>query len=93
MNLKKLIPLAASIAVLGACTTVRDGPQTSAGPVTVKIVGLNDFHGNLEPLSRPSTVIGEDGIEHEVRAGGAAHLATAVAQHRKGAASSAGSRH
>ena len=84
MNLKKLIPLAASIAVLGACTTVRDGPQTSAGPVTVKIVGLNDFHGNLEPLSRPSTVIGEDGVDQEVRAGGAAHLATAVAQHRKG---------
>ena len=80
MNLRKLIPLAAAFA-LGACATVRDAPGE---PVTVKIVGLNDFHGNLEPLARPIGLTGEDGATHEVRAGGAAYLASAVARHRQG---------
>ena len=80
MNLRKLIPLSAAFA-LGACATVRDAPGE---PVTVKIVGLNDFHGNLEPLARPIGLTGEDGATHEVRAGGAAYLASAVARHRQG---------
>ncbi|AKM08551.1 bifunctional metallophosphatase/5'-nucleotidase [Pelagerythrobacter marensis] len=74
------------IAALGACSTVRDtapAPQSPA-PVTIKIVGLNDFHGNLEPLARPIRLPGEDGSSHEIRAGGAAYLASAVAQHRQG---------
>ncbi|WP_374407752.1 bifunctional UDP-sugar hydrolase/5'-nucleotidase [Pelagerythrobacter sp.] len=81
MTLAKLLPLAAALA-LGACTTVRDTP--SATPVTVKIVGLNDFHGNLEPLAKPVELTSENGAEHAVRAGGAAYLASAVAEHRNG---------
>lgn len=81
MNLAKPFPFAIALA-LGACTTVHDAPPTE--PVTVKIVGLNDFHGNIEPLGRSIKLTGEDGAEHEVRAGGAAYLASAVARHRQG---------
>lgn len=83
MNLRNLFPLAAAL-VLGACVSVRDAPDQPAERVTVKIVGLNDFHGNLEPLRRPIRLTGEAGESHEVRAGGAAYLASAVAKYRAG---------
>ncbi|HET6954617.1 MAG TPA: bifunctional metallophosphatase/5'-nucleotidase [Acidimicrobiales bacterium] len=44
------------------------------GPVQVQILGLNDFHGNLEPPAGSSGRIGT------VNAGGAEYLATHVAQ-------------
>lgn len=80
-----LLPLL--VATLGACSTLRQGPPAGGpapAPVTIKIVGLNDFHGNLEPLARPVRLTGADGASHEVRAGGAAYLASAVARHRQG---------
>lgn len=83
MNPRKLLPIAAALA-LGACATVPEPAQTPAGPVTVKIVGLNDFHGNLEPLERPIRLTDAAGATHEVHAGGAAYLASAVAQYRAG---------
>jgi len=57
---------------LGACATVP--AQRAPEPVTVGIIGLNDFHGNLQPVARPLRV--DDTME--VQAGGAAHLATAI---------------
>ncbi len=51
-------------------------------PVTVRVVGLNDFHGNLPPLPRPVPVTISEGETREVQAGGAAYLATAIAQTR-----------
>ncbi|MBM0169555.1 bifunctional metallophosphatase/5'-nucleotidase [Altererythrobacter sp. C41] len=83
MIFRNLLPLAAVIA-LGACVSVPEVPDTPAGPVTVKIVGLNDFHGNLEPLSRPIGLTDDAGAQHAVRAGGAAYLASAVAKYRTG---------
>lgn len=83
MNCRNLLPLAAALA-LGACVSVPEAPDQPVGPVTVKIVGLNDFHGNLEPLPRPIALAGEAGSAHEVRAGGAAYLASAVAKYRAG---------
>lgn len=72
--------LTAALALpLAACvTTPRD--LAAPAPVTVKIVGLNDFHGNLEPLTRPVRMVEADGSEHEVYSGGAAWLASAVAE-------------
>jgi len=68
--------LTAALALpLAACVTT---PRETPAPVTVKIVGLNDFHGNLEPLARPVRMVEADGSEHEVYAGGAAWLASAV---------------
>jgi 5'-nucleotidase len=71
--------LTAALALpLAACVTT---PREAApAPVTVKIVGLNDFHGNLEPLARPVRMVEADGSEHDVYAGGAAWLASAVAE-------------
>lgn len=61
---------------LGACATV---PPAAPDPVTVRIVGLNDFHGNLEPIRRPVVLDDGAGGKAEVYAGGAAWLASAVA--------------
>lgn len=83
MNGRKRLSVAAAL-LLGACATLPETSEPSAEPVTVKIVGLNDFHGNLEPLERPIRVADEEGVVREVRAGGAAYLASAVAKYRKG---------
>ncbi|MCB2084369.1 MAG: bifunctional metallophosphatase/5'-nucleotidase [Sphingomonadaceae bacterium] len=70
---------------LTACATAPDGagsvapPHQTVEPVTVKIVGLNDFHGNIEPLRRPLTLPDDAGNQQEVRVAGAAYLASAVA--------------
>jgi 5'-nucleotidase len=60
---------------LAACATV---PQAPAEPVTVRIVGLNDFHGNIEPIKRPIVLEDGQGGRQEIYAGGAAWFATAV---------------
>jgi len=75
-----LAPAIAAIA-LSACATV---PETPAAPepVTLRIIGLNDFHGNIEPIRRPIRVMDDAGVVQEVPAAGAAYLASAVAQHR-----------
>jgi 5'-nucleotidase len=48
--------------------------QTPSPSVTVQILAINDFHGNLEPPS------GSNGLVNAVPAGGAAYLATHLAQ-------------
>lgn len=80
--------LAASLFALslGACATVPDAAPAPApapaAPVTIRIVGLNDFHGNLEPASRPMVLELGGGAKTEIYAGGAAWLADAVAKLR-----------
>ncbi|ANY19250.1 Endonuclease YhcR precursor [Tsuneonella dongtanensis] len=78
MSRQSFAPLSALAAILslGACTTV---PAAPPEPVTVRIAGLNDFHGNLEPIRRQQTVPGANGVPKQVRVAGAAHLASAVA--------------
>ncbi|WP_095012570.1 bifunctional metallophosphatase/5'-nucleotidase [Tsuneonella mangrovi] len=76
------IPLALGLA---ACATVP--PHTASAPppdqpVTVRIVGINDFHGNLEPLKRPLDLTDGHGGEQTVYAGGAAWFASAVEKTR-----------
>ncbi len=70
--------------LLGGCSTLGITPpqNRAAEPVTVKIVGLNDFHGNIEPKTRPTRVIDADGEEQQVYTAGAAYLASAVAHYR-----------
>jgi len=68
---------------LGGCATVRP-----AAPVAVQIIAINDFHGALEPPRASVSAAGSDGATVQVPAGGAAHLATAIAQLREGNANS-----
>ncbi len=66
---------------LAACSTT---PPRATQPVSVKILAINDFHGNLKPprggirIKDPA----DAGKTIDVPAGGSEHLATAVAQLR-----------
>lgn len=73
-----LVPLAAL--ALSACASTDPAPA----PVTVRVIGINDFHGNLLPHKRKSDAgqLTPDGSAFESPVGGAAVLATAVRQLR-----------
>lgn len=73
---RHLAPLLASLA-LGACATIPEAPAPSE-PITLRIIGLNDFHGNLEPLRRPVTVLKADGTSEEVTVGGLAAYSSVI---------------
>ena len=66
---------------LAACTTA---PPRATQPVNVKLLAINDFHGNLKPprggirIKDPA----DASKTIDVPAGGSEHLATAVAQLR-----------
>jgi 5'-nucleotidase len=70
----------AAVALLAGCAT--KPPE----PVKLRVLAINDFHGNLKParggirISDPAN----PGKTVNVDAGGAEHLATAVAELRKG---------
>jgi 5'-nucleotidase len=67
-----------SAIALAACSTT---PPRATQPVSVKILAINDFHGNLKPprggirIKDPA----DAGKTIDVPAGGSEHLATAVA--------------
>ena len=66
---------------LAACTTT---PPRATKPVSVKILAINDFHGNLQP-PRGGIRIKDPADATKtinVPAGGSEHMATAVAQMR-----------
>lgn len=71
------------LASLSGCMTARDADRPSR-PIDVKIIAINDFHGALQPPSASVPATAPGGAAVQVPAGGAAHLATAVAQLRKG---------
>lgn len=77
-----LAAVAAAAVSLASCaaTTEREAPAAAApaGPLTVKIIGFNDFHGNLEPPGSSVTAPVEGGATVRVPAGGAAYLASAI---------------
>ncbi|CAA9481442.1 MAG: 5'-nucleotidase [uncultured Sphingomonadaceae bacterium] len=76
--MRKLLLAAAALLPLAACATPGERGGGTAAPVTVRLIGLNDFHGNLEPpgVSVDHPAPGEGAAR--VPAGGAAHLASAV---------------
>jgi 5'-nucleotidase len=73
---------AATLALAGvAAIPATAAPPTAPPTATVRLIGLNDFHGNLEPPAGSSgRVVLSDGST--VTAGGAAYLATHVRQLR-----------
>ena len=75
------IYLLAPLALLAGCTTI---PRPPSGPVEVQILGINDFHGNLEPPRSTIDVTQSDGSVAKVPAGGVAYLAGAAKALRHG---------
>ena len=39
--------IVAAVSILSACATPQTAPRGAAGPVEVKIIAFNDFHGAL----------------------------------------------
>lgn len=74
----RLVPLAV-LPVLAACAG-QGAPRSTAaaGPVTVGILAINDFHGALEPPRQSLTWPDGQGGSVAVPAGGAAYLASAI---------------
>jgi len=77
-----LLPLLAS-AILQGCAltpTAAPAPAPSTTPLKVKLLAINDFHGNLLPPSSGIRIAdpAKPGATVEVAAGGAEYLATAV---------------
>lgn len=76
----RVIPLAFALA-MGGCASMADAPRPSASTVTVTLVGLNDFHSNLQAGNGSVIVADKDNASgRRVPAGGAAYLATMVAK-------------
>lgn len=78
-------PLLAALVLslsLGACTTTGSRAPAPAAPVTVKLIGLNDFHGNIEPPRQSVDAWLPSGERMRVPVGGAAWLASAIDHYR-----------
>lgn len=71
----------AALAVLSGCAAMR---PAAVGPVQVRIIAFNDFHGALVPPRRSIPTLGPDGGTLNVPAGGAAYVATAARRLRAG---------
>ena len=77
-RLFRFIPCAVVAAWLAACAAP---PAPPAGPLSVKLIAINDFHGNLKPPQGGIRVPdpARPGQFLVVPAGGAEYLATAIA--------------
>ena len=90
--LRRLAPALAAVLLTSACAAPmasRPGAQATAEPVTVGIIGINDFHGAIEPPKQsvflPNHPVPGARDANEVvgvPAGGAAWLASAIDQVR-----------
>lgn len=82
-NMKSLAPIAAALLLASCAAAVPENPPAPVQPFELRVIGLNDFHGNLEPIPR-GVRISETGQEPvRIPAGGAAYLATAVSEARQ----------
>ena len=83
LALSSIVTLAALLA--GCATPPAQGPTAApaaAAPVKVKVLAINDFHGNLKTPSGGIRVRDAEGRLTPVPAGGAEYLASAVAELR-----------
>src|SRR5690606_10326371 len=75
-RMTRFFPLLATILLTGCATPMAS--RQGVEPVTVGIVAINDFHGNIEPPRQSVPVTQPDGKVLQVPAGGGAWLASAV---------------
>jgi 5'-nucleotidase len=74
--MKKLLLALASFALSGCATT--QGGTTPAAPVDIRIIGINDFHGNLDPPKAATELTNAAGEKVRIPSGGVAYLASAI---------------
>ncbi|MFN7323352.1 MAG: metallophosphoesterase, partial [Sphingomonadales bacterium] len=61
---------------LSGCTTM--GDTGASAPVDIRIIGINDFHGHLDPPKQALAQTPPDGSQQRRPAGGPADLPSAV---------------
>lgn len=67
-----LVPLA-----LSGCASTRMAPEAMA-PVDIRIIGINDFHGALDPPKAATDTLNAAGEKVRIPSGGVAYLASAI---------------
>lgn len=87
---KRIASALLPLVLLSACATRTPSPvapePTSTSPVAVRLIAINDFHGNLKTPGAMRLPDPKDPSKQQlVMAGGAAHLSTAVQGLRQGA--------
>ena len=78
------IAVAAALLALTGCVTRPTPPTPSAAPIEVQIIGINDFHGNLETPRGPQKIRLANGQDLNANLGGAAALEATVKRLREG---------
>ena len=73
----RLFAISGVAALLTACAAPM-ASRVAEPPVTVGIIGINDFHGALEPPRQSVPVVNDAGGTTPVPAGGAAYVASAI---------------
>jgi 5'-nucleotidase len=88
VRISRHLLLGFSAALLAGCAVaprpVAPPPPPPAPPIEIQILGLNDFHGNLETPLDPVPLANPDGSTTRYRAGGAAQLAATLQRLRTG---------
>jgi len=79
------LSLVAAVTALAGCATFTPSVPVNTEPVKVRVLAINDFHGNLRPPRGGIRIADKanPGKTINVDAGGAEHLATAVAELRR----------
>ncbi len=72
----------AAAALMAGCASAPSSPPVATEPVKVKVMAINDFHGNLKTPQGGVRERDATGKLVPVPSGGAEHLATVVAQMR-----------
>jgi 5'-nucleotidase len=74
--MKKLL-LVITLLALPGCATTRQMTDIAA-PVDVRIIGINDFHGHLDPPKAATEFMNVAGEQVRIPSGGVAYLASAI---------------
>lgn len=82
-RMKKLF-LAFTVLALPGCASTRMANEAAA-PVDIRIIGINDFHGALDPPRATTEALNAAGEKVRIPSGGVAYLASAIDSLRDGA--------
>lgn len=81
--MKKLLYILVPLALSG-CASTRMANEAGA-PVDIRIIGINDFHGALDPPRAATEALNVAGEKVRIPSGGVAYLASAIDSLKEGA--------